>query len=104
MSVIQAIPELLETDHNATIARIIPKIQQELPNSSSEFHIAASNIFKLLFDMKLSINLMRPVLQGIESKDPIIASAWIETLLVVIKNLPQYTIMNEVIIIGNKSI
>lgn len=93
---IQALPELLETDHNATIARILPKIQQELPNSSTEFHIATSNIFKLLFDMKLSINLLRPVLQGIDSKDPIIANAWIETLLAVIPNLSQLMISNDV--------
>lgn len=97
---IEALPELLETDHNATIARIIPKIQQELPNSSSEFHIATSNIFKLLFDMKLSINLLRPVLQGIESRDPIIANAWIDTLLAVIQNLSQFTLMNEVMVIS----
>lgn len=103
LSVIQALPELLETDYSATIARILPKIQQELPNSSTEFHIATSNIFKLLFEMKLSINLLRPVLQGIDSKDPIIANAWIETLLVVIPNLSQPMLLNEVSIINFKN-
>lgn len=93
---IQALPELLETDYNATISRILPKIQQELPNSSTEFHIATSNIFKLLFEMKLSINLLRPILQGIDSKDPIIANAWIETLLVIIPNLNHPSLLNEV--------
>lgn len=89
-------PDLLETDHNATIARILPKIQQELPNSSTEFHIATSNLFKLLFQMNLPINLLRPVLQGIDNKDPIIANAWIDTLLSVIPNLSYHMVMNEV--------
>lgn len=53
-------------------------------------------MFKLLFDMQLSVNLLRPVLQGIESKDPIIANAWIDTLLSVIQNLSQLTLTNEV--------
>lgn len=86
----------MKTEHNATVSRIIPKIQQELPNSSSEFHIATSNIFQLLFEFKLSVNLLKPVLQGIENKDPIIANAWIDTLLVVLKHLEQSTILAEV--------
>ncbi|KAJ8938537.1 hypothetical protein NQ318_016907 [Aromia moschata] len=97
LSVIQALPQLLQTDNNATVQRIIPKIQQELPNSSSEFHIVTSKIFKLLTEMNLPINLLRPMLQGIESKDPIVCNAWIDTLLAVIPTLPDSAVRNEVL-------
>ncbi|CAH1119724.1 unnamed protein product [Phaedon cochleariae] len=97
LSVIQALPDLLQTDNNATISRIIPKIQQELPSSSSEFHLVTSKIFKVLIEMKLNLNLMRPVLQGIESKDPIVSNAWIETLLAVIPSLSDGVLKNDVL-------
>ncbi|XP_023021744.2 serine/threonine-protein phosphatase 4 regulatory subunit 4 isoform X2 [Leptinotarsa decemlineata] len=102
LSVIQALPDLLQTDNNATISRIIPKIQQELPNSSSEFHLVTSKIFKLLIEMKLNLNLMRPVLQGIESKDPIVSNAWIETLLAVIHCLAEPPLKNDVLPFATK--
>ncbi|KAG5882164.1 hypothetical protein JTB14_002888 [Gonioctena quinquepunctata] len=102
MSVIQALPDLLQTDNNATINRIIPKIQQELPNSSSEFHLVTSKIFKLLIEMNLNLNLLRPVLQGIESKDPIISNAWIDTLLSVIQNLSESLLKSDVMPFASK--
>ncbi|KAJ8980634.1 hypothetical protein NQ317_011710 [Molorchus minor] len=97
LSVIQALPHLLQTDNNATISRIIPKIQQELPTSSSEFHIVTSKVFKLLIEKNVPINLLRPVLQGIESKDAIVSNAWIDTLLAVIPNLPETSVKNDVL-------
>ncbi|XP_018567757.1 serine/threonine-protein phosphatase 4 regulatory subunit 4 isoform X2 [Anoplophora glabripennis] len=97
MSVIQALPSLLQSDNNGTITRILPKIQQELPTSSSEFHLVTSKIFRNLIQMNLSVNLLRPVLQGIESKDPLVSNAWIETLLSVILNLSDTSIKREVL-------
>nr|CAI5835735.1 unnamed protein product [Callosobruchus analis] len=97
LSVVQALPDLLHTDRNATVQRIIPKIQQELPNSSSEFHIAASKIFKVLVEMNLNLNLLRPILQGIESRDLIVSNAWLETLLSVIISLNEATVKSEVL-------
>ncbi|CAH1979733.1 unnamed protein product [Acanthoscelides obtectus] len=102
LSVVQSLPDLLQTDRNATVQRIIPKIQQELPNSSSEFHIAASKIFKLLVEMNLNLNLMRPILQGIESRDLIVSNAWLETLLSVIVALNEATVKNEVLPFASK--
>ncbi|XP_072399856.1 serine/threonine-protein phosphatase 4 regulatory subunit 4-like isoform X2 [Diabrotica undecimpunctata] len=98
LSVIHSLPSLLQKDRNGTLTRIIPKIQQELPiNTSSEFHLATSNMFKILIEMKLDLNLMRPVFQGIESKDPVVAAAWCETLLQVIKCLSDNEIKSDVI-------
>lgn len=98
LSIIQALPTLLQTDRNGTVSRILPKIQQELPiNSSSEFHLVTSKMFTVLIEMKLDMNLMRPVFQGIDSKDPIVASAWSETLLEVINCLTEHMLRTEVL-------
>uniref|UniRef100_A0A6P7GHL9 Serine/threonine-protein phosphatase 4 regulatory subunit 4-like n=1 Tax=Diabrotica virgifera virgifera TaxID=50390 RepID=A0A6P7GHL9_DIAVI len=98
LSVIQSLPSLLQKDRNGTLTRIIPKIQQELPiNTSSEFHLATSNVFKILIEMKLDLNLMRPVFQGIDSKDPVVAAAWSETLIQVIKCLSENDIKHDVL-------
>ncbi|CAH1113299.1 unnamed protein product [Psylliodes chrysocephalus] len=98
LSVIQNLPNLLKADHNGTVSRIIPKIQQELPvNSSLEFQLISSKIFKILIEMKLDMNLLRPVFQGIESKDPMVANAWNETLLGVITFLTEDAIKIEVL-------
>lgn len=45
--------------------------------------------------MKLDMNLLRPVFQGIESKDPMVANAWNETLLGVITFLTEDAIKIE---------
>ncbi|XP_063920691.1 serine/threonine-protein phosphatase 4 regulatory subunit 4-like isoform X2 [Zophobas morio] len=79
------------------MTRIVPKIQQELPKSSCEFHIATSKIFKLLIEKQLPLNLTAAVIQGTESKDPVVSNAWIETLLAVIPILPIDQIKTNVI-------
>lgn len=50
-------------------------------------------------EMNLPINLLKPVLQGIESKDPVVSSAWIDTLLAVIPTLSETAIRNDVCIL-----
>lgn len=78
----------MQYDPNGTLTRLVPKIQQELPKSSCEFHIATSKIFKLLIEKQLPLNLTAAVIQGTESKDPVVSNAWTETLLAVIPILP----------------
>lgn len=90
-------PQLLQYDPNGTLTRIVPKIQQELPKSSCEFHIATSKIFKLLIEKQLPLNLTVAVMQGTESKDPVVANAWTETLLSVIPVLSIEQIQTQVI-------
>ncbi|XP_044272773.1 serine/threonine-protein phosphatase 4 regulatory subunit 4-like isoform X3 [Tribolium madens] len=97
LSVIQALPQILQYDPNGTLTRLVPKIQQELPKSSCEFHIATSKIFKLLIEKQLPLNLTGAVIQGTESKDPVVSNAWTETLLAVIPILPIDQIKSAVI-------
>lgn len=96
LSVIQIIPNLLALDTQATIARILPKIQQQLPTSPCEFHLATSKVYATLMEKKLPVNLLHVVLQGIDSRDPIIANAWLETLIRVVPTLTDVQIKNEV--------
>ncbi|XP_050303781.1 serine/threonine-protein phosphatase 4 regulatory subunit 4-like isoform X2 [Anthonomus grandis grandis] len=97
LSVIGSLPELLKYDQKGTVAKIIPKIQQELPNSSSEFSLAVSRMFNILINMDIPVNLVPQILQGLENRDPIIANAWMDTLLAVIPVLKEHIIKNEVL-------
>lgn len=75
----------------------MPKIQQELPTSSCEFHINASKIFQQFLEKpKAPSNLLIAVLQGIESRDLIVVNAWLETLIAVIPTLNDDSIRKEV--------
>lgn len=96
LSVIQIIPSLLAIDAQATVSRILPKVQQQLPSSPCEFHLATSRVYAALMEKKVPINLLHVVLQGIDSRDPIIANAWLETLMKVIPTLTDVQIKNEV--------
>ncbi|KAK9891382.1 hypothetical protein WA026_014624 [Henosepilachna vigintioctopunctata] len=97
LSIVQNLPTLYQFEPNATVNRILPKIQQELPGSSSEFNIAAAKIFQTLIQKKVPVNLLTSILQGIDSKDPLVATTWIETLLEVINYLTENQIKNEVL-------
>lgn len=47
-------------------------------------------------ERKIPVNLLHVVLQGIDSRDPIIANAWLDTLVKVIPTLTDVQIKNEV--------
>lgn len=96
LSVVHTIPDLIALDSQATISRILPKIQQQLPFSPCEFHLAASRAYAALMERKIPMNLLHVVLQGIDSRDPIVANAWLDTLVKVIPTLSDVQIKNEV--------
>ncbi|KAL3285403.1 hypothetical protein HHI36_019507 [Cryptolaemus montrouzieri] len=97
LSIVQNLPQLYQFEPNATVNRILPKIQQELPGSSSEFNIAAARIFQTLIQKKVPVNLLSSILQGIDSRDPLVATTWIETLLEVINHLSEIQIRSDVL-------
>ncbi|KAF5272713.1 hypothetical protein FQA39_LY07740 [Lamprigera yunnana] len=97
LSVIQNLPQLLQLDQHQTYSRIIPKILQELPNSSCEFQVIASNVFRILMERQVTPNLFHAVLQGIEARDVIAASAWMETLISIIGILNNTQIKNNIL-------
>ncbi|GJQ83912.1 hypothetical protein Trydic_g19850 [Trypoxylus dichotomus] len=97
LSIIQALPQLVRIDQQATFSRIVPKIQQELPKASSEFQVTTSQIFRVLIEKELPVNLLGAVIQGVDSRDPVVSAAWMDTLLSVIPLLNESVIKNEII-------
>ncbi|KAK4873132.1 hypothetical protein RN001_015161 [Aquatica leii] len=97
LSVIQALPQLIKSDPQQTYSRIIPKILEELPNSSCEFQVITSKTFKGLMEKQVPSNLFHAVLQGIESRDTIVANSWMETLIAIIPVLNQTQLKSDIL-------
>ncbi|XP_018346143.1 PREDICTED: serine/threonine-protein phosphatase 4 regulatory subunit 4-like isoform X4 [Trachymyrmex septentrionalis] len=103
LSVIQSLPSLLATDIQSCMSRVVPKMQQSLATASTEFHIAASNTFKTILEQKLvshnvfSQTFLQSILNSLESRDPVICHAWLETLLDVIELLPIEVIRAQIL-------
>ncbi|XP_017885898.1 serine/threonine-protein phosphatase 4 regulatory subunit 4-like isoform X3 [Ceratina calcarata] len=76
LNFIQTLPNLLVTDTEACITRVIPKVQQSLATASTEFHIAASTTFKTILEQKLvnhnvfSRTFLQSILSSIDKRDP----------------------------------
>ncbi|XP_015605533.1 serine/threonine-protein phosphatase 4 regulatory subunit 4 isoform X4 [Cephus cinctus] len=103
LSVIQTLPSLLAGDAQSCITRVIPKMQQTLPTASTEFHMAASSTFKTILEQRLvnyatfTQTFLQSILNSLDSRDPIVAHAWLETLLDVIELLPVDVIRLEIL-------
>ncbi|XP_050464369.1 serine/threonine-protein phosphatase 4 regulatory subunit 4-like isoform X2 [Cataglyphis hispanica] len=103
LSVIQSLPSLLATDTQSCMSRVVPKMQQSLATASTEFHIAASSTFKTILEQKLvshnvfSQTFLQSILNSLESRDPVISRAWLETLLDVIELLPVEVVRGQIL-------
>ncbi|CAH0545637.1 unnamed protein product [Brassicogethes aeneus] len=97
ISVIENVPTLLSSYNQATLIKIIPKIQQELINSSCEIHITTSAVFRQLIEKKVPVNILQSVLLGIENKDPVISNTWMETLIQAIPFLTNDAIRTKLL-------
>ncbi|XP_032676214.1 serine/threonine-protein phosphatase 4 regulatory subunit 4-like isoform X3 [Odontomachus brunneus] len=103
LSVIQSLPSLLATDTQSCMSRVVPKMQQSLATASTEFHIAASSTFKTILEQKLvshnvfSQTFLQSILNSLESRDPVVCHAWLETLLDVIELLPVEIIRAQIL-------
>ncbi|XP_057326164.1 serine/threonine-protein phosphatase 4 regulatory subunit 4-like isoform X4 [Microplitis mediator] len=103
LSVIQTLPSLLVGDPQTCIQRLMPKMQQTLPTASTEFHVAASSTFKTILEQRLvshstfTQTFLQSILNSLDSKDQVVADAWLETLLDVIELLPSEVIKREIL-------
>lgn len=76
LNFIQTLPNLLATETESCISRVIPKLQQSLATASTEFHIAASTTFKTILEQKLvnhnvfSRTFLQSILDSLEKRDP----------------------------------
>ncbi|KAI4495206.1 hypothetical protein M0804_001407 [Polistes exclamans] len=103
LSVIQSLPNLLATDAQSCMSRVVPKMQQALATACTEFHIAAASTFKTILEQKLvshsifSQTFLQTIINSLESRDPVIGYAWLETLLDVIELLPIEVIRIQIL-------
>ncbi|XP_012145713.1 serine/threonine-protein phosphatase 4 regulatory subunit 4 isoform X4 [Megachile rotundata] len=103
LNFIQTLPNLLASDTESCMTRVIPKVQQSLSTASTEFHIAASSTFKTILEQKLvshnvfSRTFLQSILNSLEKRDPVICHAWLETLLDVIELLPVEVIRKQIL-------
>ncbi|XP_023287922.1 serine/threonine-protein phosphatase 4 regulatory subunit 4 isoform X2 [Orussus abietinus] len=103
LSVIQTLPNLLATDAQSCITRVLPKVQQTLQFASTEFHVAASSTFKTILEQRLvshtifTQTFLHGILSSLDSRDPLVAHAWLETLLDVIELLSIDVIRQEIL-------
>ncbi|XP_015126876.1 serine/threonine-protein phosphatase 4 regulatory subunit 4 isoform X1 [Diachasma alloeum] len=103
LNAIQTLPILLAEDPQTCIQKLIPKMQQTLPNASTEFHVAASSTFKTILEQKLvspstfTQTFLQSILNSLDTRDPVLAHAWLETLLDVIELLPTDVIRREIL-------
>ncbi|XP_044595510.1 serine/threonine-protein phosphatase 4 regulatory subunit 4-like isoform X5 [Cotesia glomerata] len=103
LSVIQTLPSLLVGDPQTCIQRLMPKMQESLQEASTEFHVAASSTFKTILEQRLvshstfTQTFLQSILNSLDSKDQVVADAWLETLLDVIELLPSEVIKREIL-------
>ncbi|KDR15998.1 Serine/threonine-protein phosphatase 4 regulatory subunit 4 [Zootermopsis nevadensis] len=103
LSVIHSLPFLLTEDEPQCMQKVLSKVQQVLPSASVEFHLAASSTFLMILEKKLvhprtfTQTFLQSILSFIDSRDPVVASAWLETLLDVIDLLPANVIKSDIL-------
>ncbi|XP_019864852.1 serine/threonine-protein phosphatase 4 regulatory subunit 4 isoform X2 [Aethina tumida] len=101
ISVIESLPKLMTNTvlSPLVIQKVLPKLQQELPNASCEVHIVASKVFVQLVELNQqpSKNLLIIILQGIDNKDPVISGSWMDTLIAALPNLPSDMLKTSVL-------
>ncbi|XP_011493807.1 PREDICTED: serine/threonine-protein phosphatase 4 regulatory subunit 4-like [Ceratosolen solmsi marchali] len=108
LSVIESLPQLLAEDAHACITRVVPKIQQSLSTASPEFHMAAAVIYKQVLEQRLVSHLtftevfLQSILSSLDSREPAISHAWLETVVDVIELLPVDVIRREILPIAIK--
>ncbi|XP_071440680.1 serine/threonine-protein phosphatase 4 regulatory subunit 4-like isoform X5 [Hetaerina americana] len=104
LDVVQSLPMLLRGDDaEQCMQQVVPHVQQALPTSSMEIQIAASNTFLSILEKELvhpttfTQTFLQSILSSIDSTDPVVANAWLETLLDSIDLLPAEIVRKEIL-------
>ncbi|GFG30947.1 hypothetical protein Cfor_04044 [Coptotermes formosanus] len=96
IAVIHALPFLAAADQPQCV-------QQVLSGASAEFPLAASSTFLTILEKKLvhprtfTQTFLQSILSTIDSRDPVVATAWLDTLLDVIDLLPPAVIKCDIL-------
>lgn len=105
ISVIHNLPDLLRDteSHDECMRRVVPKVREVLHLAQTDMQLAATSAFLQILQKNLvpiqnySQTFLQTILNSVDSKDPDVASAWLDTLLDVIDLLPKEVIKKEIL-------
>ncbi|XP_070181609.1 serine/threonine-protein phosphatase 4 regulatory subunit 4-like [Littorina saxatilis] len=103
ISVITALPNLLKENNAECMRRVVPKVREVLYVAQQDMQLAASTAFLQILQDKLvplqnyAQTFLQTILTSVDSKDPEVAAAWLETLLDVIDLLPTEIIKKDIL-------
>lgn len=102
LSVLSSLPELLAENYDMCVRRIIPKIREVVRVAAVDTQRVAGTVFLEILQRKLvpmqtySQTFLPTILLSLDSRDPELSIAWLETLLAVMELLPKEIISKEV--------
>ncbi|XP_034018304.1 LOW QUALITY PROTEIN: serine/threonine-protein phosphatase 4 regulatory subunit 4 [Thalassophryne amazonica] len=102
-SVISNLPSLVRQNPAETFRRVVPKVREVLNGCGLDIQLAAAASFlSVLQDDIILIHthtysILKIILLHLNHRDPVVANAWLETLLSAIDVLPKETIKQEVL-------
>lgn len=106
ISVINNLPDLLRDHHDDCMRRVVPKVREVLHVAQAEMQLAACTAFLQILQRQLvplhnyTQTFLQTILLAIDSRDPDVANAWLETLLDVIDLLPKDVIKRDILSIA----
>ncbi|XP_017293768.1 serine/threonine-protein phosphatase 4 regulatory subunit 4 isoform X3 [Kryptolebias marmoratus] len=102
-SVISNLPSLVRQNPAETFRRVVPKVREVLNGATTEIQLAAATSFLTILQDDIILihthtySILKTVLIHLNHRDPVVSSAWLETLLSAINSLPKETIKQEVL-------
>ncbi|XP_064621258.1 serine/threonine-protein phosphatase 4 regulatory subunit 4-like isoform X2 [Lineus longissimus] len=106
ISVINQLPDLLRDNNADCMRRVVPKVREVLHLAQAEMQLAASSAFLQILQKELvpvqnyTQTFLQTILMSVDSRDPDVAGAWLDTLLDVIDLLPKDVIKKDVLAIA----
>ncbi|XP_013878114.1 serine/threonine-protein phosphatase 4 regulatory subunit 4 isoform X2 [Austrofundulus limnaeus] len=102
-SVISNLPSLVRQNPAETFRRVVPKVREVLNGATNDIQLAAAASFLTILQDDIILihthtySILKIVLTHLNHRDPVVSSAWLETLLSAINALPRETIKQEVL-------
>ncbi|XP_014681369.1 PREDICTED: serine/threonine-protein phosphatase 4 regulatory subunit 4-like [Priapulus caudatus] len=103
ISVIDNLPSLLEENCNSCMKDVVPKVKEVLHMAPVEVQLAGCQSFLSILENEIlphttyTQSFLQSILASVDSKDQVVANAWLETLLDVIDLLPKEVIQKDIL-------